>query len=259
MAKVEAHEYEVTRNFLPDYSTIHLQEGDFLYLVDYYGQLTDAHIEEALGFCGKRLVVDEVQNFFRMPIEGVDTLYSCRKFFGVPDGAYLYTNVQLSREIAQDESRHRMTHVLGRAERPASEYYTSYTENDKAFVDEPVKLMSPITHDILRAIDYGQAKERRTRNFRLLDNLLGDLNELSPSTPEGAYMYPLLISEEAVVIRAQLQRSKIYVPTLWPNSAKLGGTTGMLSRNILPLPVDQRYDESDMAYVAEYVRHLLEQ
>lgn len=27
-----------------------------------------------------------------MPVENVDTLYICRKFFGVADGAFLYTD-----------------------------------------------------------------------------------------------------------------------------------------------------------------------
>lgn len=47
------------------------------------------------------------------------------------------------------------------------------------------------------------------------------------------------------------------MPTLWPNvveSSRVGGVAYEFSRNILPLPVDQRYDEDDMILIAQALR-----
>lgn len=41
------------------------------------------------------IILDNTQSFFQKPISGIDTIYSCRKYFGVPDGAYLSTNILL--------------------------------------------------------------------------------------------------------------------------------------------------------------------
>lgn len=243
-------DYDITAGFLPSYESMRLADDSYLYLVDYYGQLTDEDIRRAALWCSGRLIVDEVQNFFRLPLEGIDTLYCCRKYFGVPDGAYLYTSARLERELERDESRGRMAHLLGRAERPASEFYSYYTSNDKSFADEPVKLMSTITHSLLRAINYEAIKLQRTKNYLALDSALGSLNQLSPRAPEGAYMYPLLI-DNAAPIRRDLQRNRLYIPTLWPGCLKLNGITGRYSRDILPIPVDQRYSTNDMAYIIE--------
>ncbi len=43
------------------------------------------------------LIIDNAQAFFSKPLPGIDTIYSCRKFFGLSDGAYLHSNL-VSRE-----------------------------------------------------------------------------------------------------------------------------------------------------------------
>lgn len=56
----------------------------------------------------KNLIVDNVQVFYTPPIKGLDTIYTCRKFFGVPDGAYLYTDCILAESIPYDKSYDRL-------------------------------------------------------------------------------------------------------------------------------------------------------
>ncbi len=253
---VTVREYPVTRELLPDYGSISLEPNDHLYLVDYYGQLTEGDVRHAASLCDGRLVVDEAQGFFAPPVPGVDTLYTCRKFFGVPDGAYLYTNARLNRELPPDESHDRMGFLLGRFERPSSEFYAEYAANNHLFADEPMRTMSPLTHNLLRGIDYGAVSRSREHNFATLHGLLGNVNELEPRTPDGPFMYPLLVRDGARV-RTALREKKIYVPTLWPYALQKDPMARDLAANILPLPIDQRYDEADMEYVATEVLSLL--
>ena len=56
----------------------------YLYIVNFYGQLSNQYIESL----GCNIIVDNAQSYFQEPINGIDTLYTCRKFFGVPDGVY---------------------------------------------------------------------------------------------------------------------------------------------------------------------------
>ena len=254
---VDVSTYEVTASLRPDYDSIDLREGDYLYLVDYYGQLDEKDVLAARDACGGRLVLDEVQGFFRRPLPGIDTIYCCRKFFGVPDGGYLYTDAHLKRKLPQARSSQHMVHVLGRMD-DGNVHYGEYSASEHLFGSEPVAAMSELTHNLLRAIDYQAVAEARLRNFSLVSERLDKRNELSPVAHAGAYMYPFL-TRDASPIRKAMQQRKVYVPTLWPGSASLEGMSGRLSRDILPLPIDQRYGADDMTYMCNLLLELLDE
>ena len=112
-------------------------------MVNYYGQISNVYISD-LKTRHNRLIVDNSQAYFQRPVDGVDTIYTCRKFFGVPDGALMYTDTTLARSLVQDKSFNRMNFLLGRFERNASEFYNEYKANNEKFFDEPIKKMSRI-------------------------------------------------------------------------------------------------------------------
>ena len=97
-------------------SDLSLHPGEYLYLVNYYGQLTD---EKILYYKNTIKILSWITPtpFFQHPLPGVDTLYSCRKFFGLSDGAYLSTDATLTAGKEQDVSAERMGHILGRFEK----------------------------------------------------------------------------------------------------------------------------------------------
>ena len=253
---VEINYYRINEKFLPE--NISLADDEWIYVVNYYGQLTDDEIEK-LKNKYTRIVVDYAQAYFQMPIKGVDTLYTCRKYFGVTDGAFLYTDVILEEEIETDFSYDRMQFLLGRFEKTASEFYEEYSLNNKMFVSETIKHMSKLTKNLLRGIDYSNVKERRTNNFAFLHEELGALNRIPIKLVDGAFMYPFYC-ENASEVRKELQKRKIYIPTLWPNvlsDVKATDLEYLYAHNILPLPVDQRYDKSDMKYLTEVIKDVL--
>lgn len=255
--KVEISYYSVNDRLRSVLTKIRNRE-DWVYLINFYGQYSsDEIVSYAKEY--KNLIVDNVQAFYTKPIDGLDTIYTCRKFFGVPDGGYLYTDSTLSEILQKDESYDRLTFLAGRLERSANEFYSAYRENEQRIDGLPLRKMSAVTQNILRGIDYGQIKKVREQNFRYLHEQLNSINLLELCLPDGPYMYPLLVKDGAD-IRRSLQEKKIYIPTLWPNvleSLTKEETEYGLAKDILPLPCDQRYDLNDMQYLVKEVYRCL--
>lgn len=254
--RIPFEEYRVDHSFLPLIDQ-RVELDEVVYIVNYYGLISDTQItgfKERYG----NIVLDNAQAFFAKPISGIDTIYSCRKFFGVPDGGYVYTDAKIDDDVPVDISKDRMKHILGRFEgRCASDYYEDFNNNDESFKEIGLRFMSKLTHNILGAIDYESARQRRETNFSVLSKELNELNVLNIKCPRGPYAYPFY-TKNGMAIKKQLAKRKIYVATLWPNVLETGLDTEIdLTENILPLPCDQRYSEEDMQIVADTVKEFL--
>ena len=234
-----------------------LNDDEWLYVVNYYGQLTDEYIH-SLKKKYDRIIIDNAHAYFQRPSASIDTIYTCRKFFGVSDGAILYTDSKIDREFPVDESLDRINFLVGRLERTASEFYSEYAANNDLFFDEPIKKMSKFTENILHGIDYDFIEKRRTDNFRIYHENLASVNKLDLVIPKGAFMYPFY-TENGAAIRKKLLEKKIYIPTLWPNvidNCTENENEYDLAKNILPLPGDHRYSDKEINYVIEAVKNV---
>ncbi len=249
--------YNIGFDFCPT-QRLEMSEGEWLYFVNYYSQFENPQIEEFVHQYG-RVIVDNAQSYYQEPILGVDTLYTCRKYFGVADGAFLYTDAKLDEELPVDESFERMHFLLGRYERTASEFYSEYSANNALFAAEPIKRISKLTNNLLHGIDYSFVQAVREENYRFLHEWLGGINSLKLNDRPGTFMYPLLL-ENGAEIRKRLQHRKIYIPTLWPDVFSRCQETEIefrMTADILPLPIDQRYGTEDMQYLVREIQECL--
>ena len=117
--------------------------------------------------------------------------------------------------------------------------------------------MSHLTKNLLHGIEYNSVAKRRQENFDFLNTELGSINELTMKSVYGAFMYPFLVQNGAV-LRKKLQKEKIYIPTLWPNVLEECPEDSLeyhYAADILPIPVDQRYGIEDMKYLVEVIRN----
>ena len=236
--------YHIGPDFLPMLDSV-LPEDSWVYVVNFFGQISN---EKALELKAryKNIIFDNVQAFFQRPAEGIDTIYSCRKFFGVPDGGYLATDAPRLQDLPLDVSKDRMKHILGRFEDCGSAYYRDFQESDESYYDLELRKMSALTQNILRAVDYEAVCQKRNANYAELARSLDRCNKLELRAPNGPYCYPFYC-ENGVEVRKLLAQKKIYIPTLWPNVLELDAPLEQaLVQNILPLPCDQRYDTGDM-------------
>lgn len=252
---VSVRHYHIGSDFLP--IDLDPRKDEWIYLVNFYGLIQECKIREYKDQYDK-VILDNAHAYFSMPPKAVDTIYTCRKFFGVPDGGILYTDCSIN--IAKrDESFQRMDFLLGRFERSAMEYYKMFQQNEEHFYNEPIKQMSAITENLLHSIDYDVVKERRTENYRYLYENLSELNQIKPQLIEGAYMYPFMISN-GPEIRQKLINKGVFVPCFWPNvidAAEKGSTEHTMAANILPLPIDQRYNTKDMHDIVQTIKQVL--
>lgn len=245
--------YRIAADFSPIFNK-ELKKQEYLYIVNYFGQLSKEKII-CIKDKHKQIIIDNTQAFFQRPFSSIDTIYSCRKFFGVPDGAYLSTDKILDEELQFDFSKDRMGHLLGRFEGIASDYYSNFSEVDERFNDEPLKQMSKITRNFLGAIDYQSVIQKRNRNYRYLENKLNKFNGIKLISPKGPFCYPFY-TENALQLRRDLAEKKIYIPILWTNVLQETSEESIeyrYSANILPIPCDQRYDLDDMKYIVECI------
>ena len=244
--------YHINSGFLPVFEK-NLSDNEYLYIVNYYGQISNEQIKN-LQAKYERIIIDNVQAFFQKPVQGIDTIYSCRKFFGVPDGAYLSTDCMLEEELPEDVSSERLKHLLGRFETgSASTFYQDFKNNDDSFDNLELKKMSKFTHNILGAIDYEKVKKIREENYLFLHEQLKQTNLLDVNVPEGPYAYPFYC-KNGVALRRKMAEQKIYIPTLWPNVLFSDDQIAKdYARNILPLPCDQRFSLGHMELIVNQI------
>lgn len=207
--------YPINQQLEPD-KDFNLQPTEALLYTNYYG-LKQRCVERLAQQYGKQLIVDNAQAFFAEVLDGIDTFYSARKFFGVADGAYLYIDKLLDEELEQDQSYDRMIHLLKRADIGAEAGYSDFRHNDDSLIGQSIKRMSRITEKILCSIDYESIKSIRRKNYHYLYQKLQDSNNIQLAFDDDAIpmFYPYLTQDKT--LRKRLVENRIFVPTLWPN------------------------------------------
>lgn len=251
---VDYEGYSIDKRFHPLFDK-KLKNDEYLYVVNYYGQISNSTIKSFKARYGA-IIVDNTQSFFQKPVQGIDTIFSLRKYFGLPDGAYLSTDSKLEEELEEEKSSHCMNHILGRFEGEASTYYKDFKENDESFRILCLKKMSKLSKNILGAIDYENVRSRRNENFLYLHENLSNSNALDIRVPDGPFSYPYYV-KNGIEVRKSLVKKKIYIPTLWPNVLRYNKNSTIeydYAANILPIPCDQRYDVQDMERIIKELK-----
>lgn len=232
---------------------IKLLSSEFIVYTNYFG-LKGTYVSKLAAQYREQLIVDNAQAFFEKPLWGVNTFYSPRKFFGVLDGGYAYTLGKEKLDLMDSKSYDRMGYLLKRIDTSAEDAYADY-KSSCLLGDIPVMKMSKITQRILGSIDYEKVSTIRINNYLMLHKALADTNilkfEISDSVP---LVYPYLSDEDN--LRQRLIANKIYVAQYWPNVlewCKEKNLEYKLTKNIIPLPIDQRYNDEDMNKIIEII------
>ncbi len=232
---------------------IKLQKNEAVFYVNYWG-LHSKYCEELAEKYGQQLILDYTQSFYARPIDGIDTIYSCRKFFGVPDGGYLYTDAIAEFEIEQDLSYERMDSLVKRIDISPEAGYNDFHTTSKIFHDLPIRKMSKFTQRMMESIDYIAIAKQRRANYEYLQKAFGGK---SLNNHEVPMIFPYS-SESGQSLRMQLIENKIFVAKYWPNVDSYAGSDSLetwIANHQLPLPIDQRYGKEDMQNIIDLIKN----
>lgn len=232
-----------------------LNAAEYLLWIDYFGVCAH-HTERLKVAIGDRLLIDDTHNFFREGHPGYWSFTSARKYFGVPDGAFLYSPHAVSvdaKRFTGISVTHAVLRRLGRGE----EAFAAYQAYERS-LDSTVYRISEISEALLGAVDIAGVAASRRRNFAFLHHELGSHNRFPLSESDQVpFCYPYL---PAVPIeRSELHAHGFFVPCLWPDvehrTASGFEFERRLSTRLLPLPIDHRYTPTDLRPLVD---HLLE-
>jgi hypothetical protein len=205
-------------------------------------------------------VVDDTQAFYRTGDTAIWSFNSARKFFGVPDGGFLYGPHHPPRP--QPSLTGGCEHLTRRLEGDTYASFQLYREHE-ARIGIDIRAISELSNRLLAAVDHEAVRAARRRNFDALHQHLGMMNRM----PIGVFAYehevpmcyPFL--PDAEISREELWRRSLFVPQLWPEvlQRRVSGfeRERKLASRLLPLPIDQRYDLEDMIEVCDRLRDVL--
>ena len=227
--------------------------------VNYFG-LCAANVRRLLeDVPHDQLIVDNSQALLTLPADALATIYSPRKFVGVPDGGLLVT-AGLEIRVPQCEdtgSAGRMRHLLLRTAYTAQDGYPDYLESENSLSDTRPLRMSRLTRRMLAGIDMTAVKQRRRENFVALAARLDEYNVHKCELDAEAVplCYPLIVGRDVEHLKKDLLGKGIYIPTYWPEvrSRVFDGIEHQLTNCCLAVPCDQRYSCDQMSCLADEI------
>lgn len=255
---VTVRHYELGPTLVPKQVPREVADGALYLLVDYFGILDD-QIAPLMPEPRERVILDLSQAFFFHPSSDFWCFNSARKFFGVPDGAYVYGPKPLpvtDLPVAAPDARH----LTERARTDQDSAFRLYQIHESSLRSDPMRV-SPRSEEMLARIPYHVVAKKRRANFLALERLLAPHNLMRWTLPTDAVplYYPFL---PELPLRSRLLKRRIFVPQLWPEVVSRAGERFLwerrLASHLCPLPIDQRYDHADMTEIADRVLRVLE-
>jgi hypothetical protein len=246
--------YKIDDRFEPIFDFNRIRNNEAFLYTNYFG-LKDDFISFDLPKL-ENIIIDNVHSFFSQQMGVFDSFNSPRKFFGVPDGAYLYSKKALSESFDIDYSYNRMQHLLKRIDIGADAGYNDFVMNDKSLNNSPIRQMSSLSKSILCSLEYDNIARTRRENYQYLAENLNSSNllQLTLNNSQVPLTYPYLSNKK--YLRNSLIENKIFTARYWPNVLNWVNVEALeykFSEDIIHLPIDQRYGQEDLDFLIEKI------
>jgi hypothetical protein len=256
---------------------------DAILLMDFFG-FTDVNtlIGKVKQMKNDILIIEDVTHrIFNIGNNSNVDFYvgSIRKWLGIPDGALLYSdkfdmpnNLDVTETLfvslrskaldlklkyshsADPKLKEDYRELMSCAETSIAEGQLYYKISEKSL-------------DYLNNLDVSTLKIARKKNFNYLYNMVKDISEISfPLNIEKLlsneiipFSLPVLVDNRDD-IQKKLAKRNLFAPLLWPlnnSSRKLCSVSANLENKMLSIPIDQRYDFSDMNLIYDRLIDIL--
>jgi hypothetical protein len=252
--KINCEFYYIDERLEPIFDFSKIKNKELFLYTNYFG-IKDSYVNKIIQIT-RNLIIDNSQSFFSYPNKGINSFYSPRKFLGVPDGGYLYTNAISDIEYNQDISYLKFKHLIKKIDIGTEKSYLNFLKNEKKIDNAPILKMSNLTNNLLKSINYQAIKEKRNNNFNYLQKHLNSQNEfnIDKNSTQIALTYPFLSKKKG--LKEKLLASRIYTPTYWPNILKTKFSKTIeynYTKNMIFLPIDQRLSKKELDLILNII------
>lgn len=275
--------YRLTEQYFSDEEdvTAKLRDGDILIYMPYFGirPFRNAFLQH-LRDSGRDifLVEDRTQDILAPGggrFEPDATLASLRKWAALPEGGMLKMDGYAEADAPEPRFGEMRREAMEKKDRYLTSWEPSLKQDFLAEIHAAEALLDVGTepHAMgeewavqLRRLDLPAIYAARVRNLRRLTEKLSALAAAGrfrflTAEPEKSGLYlPLLMDDRDAVQRAMAAEG-VYCPVLWPEPPEVSGVCPVsrsVVEHLLCLPCDQRYDATDMDFIADTLRTILE-
>lgn len=213
-----------------------------------------------------RLIIDNTLALFAQHTAALATVYSPRKFVGLPDGGLLMVSPSLKITPPAEEDQgsfKRMRFLLTRMAYSAREGYEDFNKARDSLSDTYPLAMSRLTQRLMKSIRWDHVIKRRRENFKVMEQIMHPINEMHWTLGKNdvPLCYPLTFSRcEINKLKKELAARNVFIPTYWPGAiprAKVNTIEDSLVNKTLFLPIDQRLECDQVKEVGKLVLKLI--
>lgn len=256
--------YDIDENLNPIIDFDNFQSIGIFFHMGYFGFNTNNNLKDVIKKLNqsKAVIVEDITHSFlsqnHHDFESDYYICSLRKWFGIPDGAFIASNVDLNPNEFQKNSEYVEQRILAdklkkqyiNKEIEHQDYLKIYDKAEDLLNKNEIHLMNEESKSILYHTDFDTIKSARRNNYLYLESLLNSKKicviPLEKNTVPLSL--PLFINNRDV-LRKRMIENKVYCPVHWPipnveNMPKNGIYVKQIS-----IPIDQRYNNSDMQYI----------
>lgn len=237
---------------------IDVKDNELLIYINYFGIKND-YCEHLINQYNDKVIIDNTHCFFSKGYENTSSFTSARKYFGVPDGAYVYfkeNSIVDYKENKEISIKHNLLRLVGEQK----EAYNEYLKSEDCF-NSDVLGISKLSERILSSIDYQKVMNIRERNFKLLHERFEHTNKIDFDGEVSLFCYPLLLDKR--IDLSLLHQKGIFIPVLWEDVnkrlLKMGKyrIEGDLVSHMLIVPIDQRLSVDDVIRVIREIEEVI--
>lgn len=257
--------YHINKNMMPELSENCLIPHSAILLINYFGMLDLAEMVSWLKTYGDiKVIIDDVQAYFSEHIANADYRFiSLRKWFPVPDGAYVY---------AEENVLNRLEKFSREGEFAKYKFAGNLLKNYTALIGDDFLLdligqgedeidkdylvkHTCISDYIMPQLDLTRIANQRKSNARILHETLLEMGITHLYSCEVVPLFvPILLSDRDNV-RKILFQNNIFCPIHWPVPEVYKGEINPLYDKELSLICDQRYGEEEMRRQLEVIKN----
>lgn len=224
--------------------------GDAVLLVNYFG-VQDKEINDLVKKLEDKditVIVDCAHALFYSG-SGKFILKSPRKFAGITNGGILISSMPLANkwlDLSQSHDFNSYYQEL-RDKGNTESGYIQFKEHELFLEEADAMLMSFQTIREIKGIDWLAIREVRKKNFNHYYDCLYEMNELILAEDVAALYYPFR-HKYGSELRQALIQARIFTPILWSDIDERVLNEREISnmKNTVLLPIDQRYDGTDV-------------